>query len=124
MSGMANRFTSFGRWATVPTEIKKQLLLSFYLTVAITLAATVYYFVAQPELPFFYTLPIPEQSLGPKEWLFFFPILSFLITLLHMIIISIYHDLTPLLLKLFAAMTAVIQVVQLLALMRIIFITF
>lgn len=120
---MANRFTSFGRWATVPNEIKRQLLLSFYLTVAITLAATVYYFISQPELPFFYTLPLPKQALGPKEWLFFFPLISFLITLLHMIIISIYHDLTPLILKLFASMTSVIQVVQLLALIRIILIT-
>jgi hypothetical protein len=120
---MANRLTSFGRWASVPTEVKRQLLLSFYLTVAITLAATVYYFLSQPELPFFYTLPLPDQALGPKEWLFFFPLMSFLVTLLHMIIISMYHDLTPLLLKLFASMTAVIQVIQLLALIRIILIT-
>jgi hypothetical protein len=120
---MANRFTSFGRWATVPKDIKKQLLLSFYLTVVITLAATVYYFISQPELPFFYTLPLPDQALGPKEWLFFFPLISFFVTLLHMIIISIYHDLDPLLLKLLASMTAVIQVVQLLALVRIILIT-
>lgn len=120
---MANRFTSFGRWATVPVSVKKQLLLSFYLTVAITLAAMVYYFISQPQLPFFYTLPLPEQALGPKEWLFFFPSASFLITLLHMIIISIYHDLTAILLKLFALMTAVIQVVLLLALIRIILIT-
>ncbi|MDQ5950864.1 MAG: hypothetical protein QG639_141 [Patescibacteria group bacterium] len=120
---MANRFTSFGRWANVPATIKKQLLLSFYLTVAITLASTIYYFISQPELPFFYTLPLPEQALGPKEWLFFFPAASFLVTLIHMIIISIYHDLTPLLLRLFASMTAVIQVVMLLALSRIILIT-
>lgn len=121
---MWKNVSSFGRWASVPVDVKRQLLVSFYLTVVITLAATVYYFLAQPVLPFFYTLPLPEQALGSKEWLFFFPLLSFLVTLLHMIIISIYHDLTPLILRLLAAMTSVIQVVQLLALLRIILITF
>lgn len=120
---MASSISSFGRWSVVPTDVKRQLLISFYLTVATTLAATVYYFISQPVLPFFYTLPLPEQALGQKEWLFFFPMLSFLITLIHMVIISIYHDLTPLILKLFAVMTSVIQIVQLLALTRIIMIT-
>ncbi|PIR61980.1 MAG: hypothetical protein COY81_02630 [Candidatus Pacebacteria bacterium CG_4_10_14_0_8_um_filter_43_12] len=121
---MAVQFNSLGLWSKVPIEVKKNLLASFYLTVLTTLIATIYYFIAQPELPFFYTLPLPEQALGSKEWLFFFPVLSFFITLTHMIIISVYHDLSPLILKLFASMTAMAQVIQLLALLRIILITF
>ena len=120
---MSTQFSKFGRWSLVPKEVKLQLLVSFYITVLITLVATVHYFLSQPLLPLFYTLPLPRQALGPKEWLFFFPLFSFLITLLHMIIISVYQDLEGLVLKLFANMTAVIQVVLLLALIRVVVIT-
>lgn len=120
---MSTQISKFGRWSLVPKEVKTQLLLSLYVTVVITLVATVYYFVAQPVLPFFYTLPLPKQALGPKEWLFFFPVFSFLITLLHMIVISIYQDLETLVLKLFANMTSVVQIVLLLSLIRVVIIT-
>lgn len=120
---MSTQFGKFGRWSLVPKEVKHQLLISLYLTIFITLVATVYYFIAQPVLPFFYTLPLPQQALGPKEWLFFFPLCSFLITLLHMIVISFFQDLEKIILKLFANTTAIIQVILLLALIRVVIIT-
>jgi hypothetical protein len=120
---MSTQLSKFGRWSLVPKDVKTQLLVSFYLTVLITLVSTIYYFLAQPELPFFYTLPLPQQALGSKIWLFFFPLFSFLITLLHMIVISFYQDLEALVLRLFANMTAVIQVILLLALIRVVIIT-
>lgn len=120
---MSTQISKFGRWSMVPKEVKLNLLISFYLTILITLVATVYYFLSQPVLPFFYTLPLQQQALGPKEWLFFFPVFSFSITLIHMVVISIFQDLESLVLKLFAHMTAVVQVVLLLALVRVLIIT-
>lgn len=37
----------------------------------------------QPVIPIFYTLAQPEKQLAPKIWLFLFPILAWLITLVH-----------------------------------------
>ncbi|MEX0895420.1 MAG: hypothetical protein WDZ94_00600 [Patescibacteria group bacterium] len=120
---MPENFHRYGRWSKAPTLAKKQLLWSFYLTTAITLIATVFYFFAQPHLPFFYTLPLDSQMLAPKLWLFLFPSISLGITLLHMILLGLFYDLDELILRLFANATTIIQSILLLALVRIIVIT-
>lgn len=121
---MTDKKTRFGRWSKVPSSVKKNLLFSFYLTTAITLMTSIFYFMAQPTLPFFYTLPLDEQMLAPRIWLFLFPGISFGITVLHMIMLGIFYDIDQLILRLFAGTTTVIQAVLLLALVRIVIITF
>lgn len=113
----------YGRWSKVPRTIKKQLLWSFYATTVITLITTVFYFFAQPELPFFYTLPVESQALAPKWWLLIFPTISLTITLLHMILLGVLHDLDEMALRLFAHATLIIQSILALSVFRIIIIT-
>lgn len=120
---MKLRIGSMGQWSLVPLDVKKEALISLYLTAAITLAAVVYYFVAQPQLPIFYTLPLASGALANKAWMLLFPVISFLITLLQLIMIGIFKDLDVLILKLYAWMTAFIQAMLLLVVFRIMLIT-
>lgn len=120
---MSDQPQRFGRWSAVPAVVKKRVSYSFYLTTITTLAASGFYFFLQPEIPLFYTLALSEQVLAPKIWLALFPSLSFLITILHMIIIGFLHDLDEQVLRLFAITTITIQSIVLLALIRILSIT-
>lgn len=121
---MSEQSATFGRWSAVPVSIKKKLAYSFYLTTLITLISTALYFLVQPEIPLFYTLPQEHQALAPKIWLAVFPSISFLVTLIHMIALSFFYDLEELLQNLFATTTLAIQALLLLALVRILLVTF
>jgi len=113
-----------GQWTLVPLEVKKEALSALYFTAAVTIVSVTYFFIAQPELPIFYTLPLPNQALVSKSWIFLFPAISFLITLIQLIMIGVFKDLAPLILKLFAWMTSFMQVLLLMVIIRIILITF
>lgn len=80
------------------------------------------YFGLQPQIPLFYSLPRPIQHLVSKEWLFLLPSISFMISFLHLSIAQLSQKRNLLLLKIFAWTTTGIQIILLLALLRIIII--
>ena len=96
------------------------MLLIILISLSLTLASLVYYFQIQPVIPIFYTLPQRGEQLAMKEWLFLFPLLSTLITLVHATIILRIQAYEQVLLKLFTWITLVIQMLILLAFFRII----
>ncbi len=100
-------------------SVRPILIVSTVITGCITLAATLFYFITQPVIPLMYTLARPEQALVPKIWLFVFPLASVTITVLHIFLIAKCKDLEELILKLFAWVTVVIQVLILAVLIRI-----
>lgn len=106
----------------IPKIIKTPFLLIYLSTLISTLLTLIFYFTTQPVIPIFYSLPETSQHLAPKEWLFLFPAFSFLISLLHTILIKPILKSDKLLLLLFAWTTVVVQVVLLLALARIVYI--
>ncbi|MBP7768565.1 hypothetical protein KA082_01895 [Candidatus Woesebacteria bacterium] len=110
-------------WDQLNEGIKKPLITSVAVTGFITVLCTIFYFFTQPVIPLFYSLARNDQALTTKEWIFLFPIISLVITLLHSLLLSFFKDLDALVLRLFAWMTVVMQFFLILALVRIIVIT-
>ncbi|MDH5533119.1 MAG: hypothetical protein OEX81_01690 [Candidatus Pacebacteria bacterium] len=106
----------------IPKVIKTPFLLIYLSTLVSALVTLVFYFGTQPVIPIFYSLPEAAQHLAAKEWLFIFPGFSFLISIFHTGLIKPIMKSDKLLLLLFAWTTVVIQVVLLLALIRIVYI--
>lgn len=111
-------------WDQLSIGIKRPLLISISVTGLITIATTVYYFFSQPIIPIFYSLARNEQALAQKEWIFLFPLISLVMTLLHSILISVFKELDKLVLRLFAWTTVVMQFFLFVTLLRIIIITY
>ncbi len=107
----------------VPESVKKPLIYSFVIFLVTTVAATAYFIAAQPEVPIFYSLAQPNQQLAAKSWLFLFPGIALIINLLHLLLLSAMKEYEAILLKLFGFSTVAIQFLLLLALLRIIYIT-
>lgn len=110
-------------WDSIHSIVKRPLLLSVTMTGLITLLAVIFYFAAQPVIPIFYSLARAEQTLTTKEWLFIFPGISLVITVLHIFLIAFFKELDALVLRLFAWMTMIMQLILTLTLVRIILIT-
>lgn len=106
----------------LPKFVKTPFLLVYLMTLSSALATLVFYFRSQPEIPIFYSLPEPAQHLAAKEWLFIFPGMSTLSTLIHVAITKSIANHDRLLVALFSWSSVMIQVVLLLALFRIIYI--
>lgn len=53
------------------------------LSLVMTILAAVSYPFLQPVIPVFYTLAQPEKQLVGKLWIFVFPLLAWVITILH-----------------------------------------
>jgi hypothetical protein len=106
----------------LPKFVKTPFLIVYLLTLISALATLVFYFRAQPQIPIFYSLPEPAQHLAAKEWLFLFPSLSLVSTLIHVAITKSITTTDKLLVMLFSWSTVVVQVVLVLALFRIIYI--
>lgn len=111
-------------WDQLSAGIKKPLLISVVATGIITIITTIYYFFAPPVLPVFYSLARSEQSLAQKEWIFLFPVVGLLMSLLHSLLISICKEVDILILRLFAWTTVIMQFFLLLSLIRTIVITY
>lgn len=105
-------------------EIRTPVFASWFFLVVITLVSTVYYFVCQPELPIFYSLATKADYLAPKEYIFLFPAISILMNIIHLPVIKVLKEYSVLMLRLFAYTTAVLQFIFMLALLRIVVITF
>lgn len=102
-----------------------QRLVYFSLSLAMfsLLISIIYFFIAQPELPIFYTLANKSDQLVPKYFIFIFPLISLLITIIHTPIASILYRKSIVILKIFMGTTLLFQVLLALALLRIIIIT-
>ncbi len=102
--------------------LKTPFLISFLITVVMTLTIAISFFRIQPQVPLFYSLARPSQHLVSKNWLFLLPLLSLLIGLIHSIIVKLTKYSDPLLMKLFAWTTIGAQLMLGLALFRILII--
>ncbi len=107
----------------IPESAKKPLSYSVAISLLITVAAVSYFIAAQPAVPMFYSLAQPNQQLATKPWLFLFPGIAFAINFIHLLLLSAMKDYEIILLRLFGFFTVVIQFLLLLALLRIIYIT-
>ncbi|MBU0974940.1 hypothetical protein KKD03_04545 [Patescibacteria group bacterium] len=106
-----------------PINLKKPVLISWIAMIAIILVSTIYYFIAQPELPIYYSLAQKNEQIVQKEYLFLFPAISLLMNLLHFQIIKVLKKYSSLMLTLFVYTTAFLQIMFLLSLLRIVMIT-
>ncbi|HYD35377.1 MAG TPA: hypothetical protein VD999_04885 [Vitreimonas sp.] len=119
---MASRFSA--RWhnwpyfLSLPAVVKTPMTLCGVLGLFLTLFTTASYIVLQPLVPLFYTLALPSQHLAPKEWLFLFPVLSVMMTVLHILLLKKFRYYDPLILWLFSWTTFGLQMVLTLAVIR------
>ncbi len=103
-------------------SVRKILFIVCGLTGVITLLASIFYFIAQPIIPILYSLPRPEQALAPKLWIFVFPVMSLVLSIVHIILIGRFKDLDEFILKMFAWVTVFMQLFIAALLVRIIYI--
>jgi hypothetical protein len=108
---------------SIPETIKKTILIARTITLAMLLIAVIYYFIAQPQLPIFYSLARKNDQLANKEFIFLFPAISFVMNLLHFPVIKTLKRYSSLMLNLFTVTTTILQAVFLLSLLRIVMIT-
>jgi hypothetical protein len=107
------------RWK-IPKEIKLPvglLYLSFLTSALLSLSV---YFSLQPVIPLFYTLTQPEQQLVAKHWIFVFPTIVGLISIVHSYILYRMQEGHMLLLQLFSWTSILISFLFLLSQIRII----
>ncbi|MCA9372739.1 hypothetical protein KC921_01410 [Candidatus Woesebacteria bacterium] len=104
-------------------QTKTALLSSLVLTVFTTAASIIYLPSAQPVLPLFYTFTRPEQTLVNKWWLLLIPGCSLLFSLFAHTFQLVLRTVDVFVLQLFAWFTVFVQIVLLLAIVRIIGIT-
>lgn len=117
------RFSQLGTLLYANARVRAPLLVSLALTGISTTATVLYVSISQPVLPIFYTYTRPEQALVEKWWLLVLPLCSFLFSLLcHMLQFTI-QTIDRFVFQLFAWFTVFVQVVLLLALLRIIVLT-
>ncbi len=105
-----------------PKYLRTALLSMFLISSVQVLIVLINYFNSQPVVPLFYSLARKSQYLVRKEWLFLLPLISYVMTLVHLFILRAMKDYEPLLLKIFAWTTVGFQVILSLALVRIILI--
>jgi hypothetical protein len=107
----------------VPENIYRPMAISFGITILLLLISTIYFIIAQPVIPIFYTLARPAQQLAPKVWLFLFPGLSLLFNVSHLIVVRLLKEQDEVLTTLLAWVGVAFQVLLSLALLRIVYLT-
>jgi hypothetical protein len=90
------------------------------LSLLITAGALVAFPFVQPVIPIFYTLASPDKQLAPKIWLFFFPLLAWLVTIFHFSLLKTMKSVEGTMLTIFCWATAGIVGVIGLLLVRVI----
>lgn len=111
-----------GAFKPFPRHLRVPFLLA-YLCCCIQLLAVLVAFVSlQPVVPLFYSLALPTQQLVAKEWLFIVPGIGCGIALAHTGLVSYERTLDVTLLQIFSWMTAVLELVLTLGLLRIVWI--
>lgn len=107
----------------IPKSVQAPITASWILFFLFLVTTSIYYFLAQPELPLFYTVATKQDQLAPKLFLFIFPAVSLLMNSLHFFILRILQKYSAILLKLFVGTTIGLQILLGFALFRIILIT-
>jgi hypothetical protein len=105
-----------------PRSIRIPILISLLLCSGLALLTSTLYFTLPPVIPLFYSLARPEEFLADKAWIFLFPAVSLLISLVHIFLLPTLHVLDEFLMKLFAWGTVIMQLLLVLAAVRIIII--
>jgi len=106
----------------VPKYLKAPFQLSFLFSSGMSLFLLISYFRLQPTVPLYYSLAEPTDYLVDKQWLILFPLISFLITIGHALLIkSLFHH-EKIIPQLFAWCTVAIQILLTLELVRIVYI--
>ena len=88
-----------------------------------TLTAGLYYVIAQPEIPLFYSLATKQDQLTNKIFLFLFPVVAVAINTAHFFILKTLKEYSTIILRLFIGTTLGLQTLLLLACIRIIWVT-
>jgi len=109
--------------SSIPKVIKKPIFIAWAIALVISLTSIIYYFISQPQLPLFYSLAGKSDQLAQKEFIFLFPLISFVMNFSHLLVIKILKNYSSLMLKLFAFTTTILQGLFLLSLLRIVIIT-
>lgn len=120
---MAHSFFNFQPDAQISPFLRVPLFTSFFVSAIIFIVTIVYYLQAQPQLPLFYSLARPSQHLVPKVWLFILPSVSLIINTIHTILVQLFKEYNPVILRLFMWVTVILQLVLLLVFLRIVLIT-
>ncbi|GIK84000.1 MAG: hypothetical protein BroJett025_06220 [Patescibacteria group bacterium] len=107
----------------IPKSVRTPITVSWVLFLVFLLVSIIYYFLAQDELPLFYTVATKQDQLAPKLFLFIFPLVSLLMNIVHFFIFKSLHKFSAILLRLFIGTTIALQILLGFALFRIIFIT-
>ncbi len=116
-------FFSLGALLYANQQSRIPLLISLILTAATTAITIIFLANSQPVLPILYTLTRPEQTLVVKWWLLRIPMFSLLFSLIGHVVYLTLQSIDQFILQLFTWFSVFTQVVLLLALLRIIFIT-
>ncbi len=91
---------------------------------ALCIGVSIYYFlVGQPVIPLLFTLARPSQHLIPKIWVFSIPAISLVINLGHLWIVRAVASMSSTLGKVFSLFTLAEQILLLVALLRVAYIT-
>jgi len=121
MASMTNQ--SSYRSFRLPKYLKTYFVLSLLTSCILTLVITVAYFQAQPVLPVFYSLGEPTDYIVPKVWIFVFPIFSFLVTVIHLLLTPSLRSYHKVMNQLFGWVTLIMQALCAVAALRIVIIT-
>ena len=105
---------------SLPKNLSRPMMLSLLISCSLTLLALTSYLNIQPIIPLFYSLARSNQFLVNKEWIFLFPIFSFFITVVHLLIMKLMTNLESVVLRIFAWVTITMQIILCLAMIRII----
>lgn len=105
---------------SLPKSLSRPVMLSLLISCSLTLLALTSYLNIQPVIPLFYSLARSSQFLATKQWLFLFPIGSFLMTVTHWLILRFMASLEKVILKIFIWTTIALQIILSLAMIRII----
>lgn len=106
----------------LPLEARVPFRLSLLITIFMFGAGLFIYPKLQPVIPLFYSLSQPQQQLTNKEWIFLLPGLALMIIGVHYFLTQAFSKTQPLLIKLFSWTTLFIEILILMAFLRIILI--
>jgi len=106
----------------VPKYLRGFFFASSAISCFLALATTIAYFQLPPKIPLFYSLAEPADFLTDKHWLFILPAFSTLITIVHLFILPSLREYQKVMNQLFGWLTVVIQLLCVVATLRIIMI--
>lgn len=104
----------------IPPETRVQFLISYALAVLITIITAGFATQLPPQIPLFYTLAGTANQLVSKTWLFFPPLFAISIVILHTFLVqSLQTKHGSLIARFFALATIMVEVLLLVACLRI-----